>query len=154
MSSTADETQDAERIVVGVDGSRSSRDALAWAARQAGLTRAPLAVVITWRLPVDYGELTWWPEDLDLAADAKAVLGQAVEEVIGPDPGISLTAKVVEGYPSLVLIDESETAALLVVGCRGHGEFAGMLLGSVSEFVATHAHCPVVIVRGDAEPRP
>ena len=149
----ADEREHAERIVVGSDGSRSSHDALAWAARQAGLTRAPLSVVIAWHYPTDYGDVGWWPEDMDLAADAKSVLDQAIEEVFGPDPGISLTAAVVQGHPSLVLVDESETAALLVVGCRGHGEFAGMLLGSVSEFVATHAQCPVVIVRGDVEPR-
>ena len=149
----ADEREHAERIVVGIDGSRSSPDALAWASRQAGLTRAPLSVVIAWHYPTDYGYMNWLPEGVDFAADAKSVLDQTIEEVLGPDPGISLTAARVQGPPSLVLVDESETAALLVVGCRGHGEFAGMLLGSVSEFVAAHAHCPVIIVRGDAAPR-
>jgi nucleotide-binding universal stress UspA family protein len=55
-----------------------------------------------------------------------------------------------EGHPAQVLLDAGETAELLVVGNRGHGGFSGMLLGSVSQYLVTHAHCPVVVVR-DAE---
>jgi nucleotide-binding universal stress UspA family protein len=54
------------------------------------------------------------------------------------------------GHPAQVLIDQSEEAGLLVVGSRGHGAFTGMMLGSVSLYCVTHAHCPVVVVRGDA----
>ncbi|MGA2037092.1 MAG: universal stress protein [Acidimicrobiales bacterium] len=66
---------------------------------------------------------------------------------------MELTTVVMEGHPARVLPDESKTASLVVVASRGNGEFAGMLLGSVSEFLTTHAHCPVV-VRGDRAQQP
>jgi nucleotide-binding universal stress UspA family protein len=151
MTSTPDNIERSHRIVVGIDGSDSSRAALAWAARQAALTSAPLTVIITWHYPTDYGYPVMWLEDMDFAADAKSLLGESVSEVLGSHPKIAVTPEVVEGHPALVLVDESKDAALLVVGSRGHGEFTGMLLGSVSEFVSTHAHCPVVIIRGTIE---
>ena len=154
MSTTASEPESHERIVVGVDGSASAHVALIWAVRQAELSGAPLTVLTTWEYPTNYGYPVAWPEDLDFAADAKTVLEAAVEEVRNAHPEIVITATVAEGHPSLVLVDESTSAGLVVVGSRGHGEFAGMLLGSVSEFVATHAHCPVVIVRGVEEAKP
>jgi nucleotide-binding universal stress UspA family protein len=91
------------------------------------------------------------PADMDFAADAKQLLEESVGAVLGAHPEIAATTEVVEGHPALVLVDASKTAALLVVGSRGHGEFTGMLLGSVSEFLSTHAHCPVVIIRGVLE---
>ena len=147
---TAPGNERTERIVVGVDGSEQSRAALAWAARQAKLTGAPLVVLTTWEYPTSYGYAVPWPGSVDFAADAKSVLDGAVAEVLGPETGIDFTIEVLEGHAALVLKDASRTAALLVVGSRGHGEFTGMLLGSVSEFLATHAHCPLVIIRGDA----
>lgn len=151
MTSTPGNIERSHRIVVGIDGSKSSRAALAWAARQAALTSAPLTVLITWSYPTNYGYLAMWPEDMDLAANAKSVVEESVNEVLGSHPEIAVTTEVVDGHPALVLVDESKNAALLVVGSRGHGEFTGILLGSVSEFVATHAHCPVVIIRGTLE---
>jgi nucleotide-binding universal stress UspA family protein len=139
-----------ERIVVGIDGSSSSRAALAWAAHQAELTSAPLTVIVTWFFPTSYGYPIGWPEDFNPAADAKTILDESVQEVLGGAPSIPVTTEVVEGHPSVVLVEASKSAALVVVGSRGHGEFAGMLLGSVSEFLSTHAHCPVVIIRGDS----
>ena len=139
------------RIVVGIDGSEHSKAALTWAAREAKLTGVPLTVVTTWEFPNSYGYPVPWPEDVDFAADAKIVLDETVTSVLGSSPTIELTGEVVEGHAALVLEDLSKTATLLVVGSRGHGEFAGMLLGSVSEFLATHAHCPLVIIRGDGE---
>jgi nucleotide-binding universal stress UspA family protein len=139
------------RIVVGVDGSDHSKVALAWAAREATMTGAPLTVVTTWEFPTNYGYLVPWPEDLDFAAEAKNVLVETVAEVLGETPTIEPTLEVVRGHAALVLEDLSRSSGLLVVGSRGHGEFTGMLLGSVSEFLATHAHCPLVIIRGDGE---
>lgn len=135
------------RIVVGVDGSEHSKVALAWAVHQATLTGDPLTVVMTWEFPNSYGYPVPWPENVDFAADAKTVLEETVTAALGASPTIPLTRDVVQGHPALVLEDASRTSALLVVGSRGHGEFAGMLLGSVSEHLATHAHCPLVIVR-------
>jgi nucleotide-binding universal stress UspA family protein len=136
-------------IVVGVDGSESSKAALEWAAQQASLTETPLVAIATWEWPTSYGAMVAWPENIDFEADARSMLGQSVDQVLGTDHRAEVTQRVFHGHPAPVLEDASRDAALLVVGCRGHGEFAGMLLGSVSEFLATHAHCPVVIVRGD-----
>lgn len=147
MTSTTDNNDRPERIVAGVDGSPSSIAALAWAARQASVTKAPLTAVTTWSFPTTYGYPLAWPEDFDPAADAKSTLEASINEVLGSHPSISVTTEIVEGHPSVVLVEESKTATLVVVGSRGHGEFAGMLLGSVSEFLSTHAHCPIVIIR-------
>lgn len=90
-----------DKIVVGVDGSESSKAALAWAARQAKLTRAPLEVVSAWEFPTSLGWALPWPEGLDFAAEAEAVavaqLAQLVPEVLEPEPGIELRRTVVEG---------------------------------------------------------
>ncbi len=134
-------------MVVGVDGSEPSLAALRWAARQAELTGAELKAVISWELP----SAAYWvpfPEGLDLEASARKTLASALEETLGPDPAVPVTQVVAQGHPAPVLIDEAAGADLLVVGSRGHGEFAGMLLGSVSEHCVAHAHCPVVVVRG------
>lgn len=137
------------RIVVGIDGSDASKAALAWAARQARLTGAPLQVVITWELPATYGWAAPLPEGLDFEADARGVATEAVAEVIGPDATsqLDLTLSIIEGHPAAVLLRESHDAALVVVGSRGHGSFTGMLLGSVGQHLVAHAACPVVIVR-------
>ncbi len=101
---------------------------------------------------MNYGWMPPWPEDLDPATDSKVAMEDAVAEVLGPDSGIEITTEVIEGSPAHVLAELSKTASLVVVGCRGHGEFAGMLLGSVSEFLTAHAHCPVVVIRDHQEP--
>lgn len=138
-------------IVVGVDGSEHSKVALAWAARQAALTSSTLVVVTAWHLPVNYGWGVPLPDDLDFEADAKAMLESVIKEVLGSDPGIALNTHVTEGHPARVLTEESKGASLIVVASRGHGEFAGMLLGSVSEYLTAHSHCPVVVVRDAQE---
>ncbi len=138
-------------IVVGVDGSPSSKKALAWAATQARLTGSRLYAIATWHTPLSYGWPPPWPEGFNQEAESKAVLEETVAEVLGTDPEIEITTEVLEGYPALLLAERSRSASLMVVGCRGHGEFAGMLLGSVSEYLSTHAHCPVVIIRDHEE---
>ncbi|MGA7418333.1 MAG: universal stress protein [Acidimicrobiales bacterium] len=139
-----------KKIVVGVDGSDSSKAALVWGLRQARLTGAPLQVVMAWDYPLTYGWMVV-PEGVDLGADAASELERVVKEVTeaenAADPAVEITNNVIQGHPAVVLMTEAENAALVVVGSRGHGEFAGMLLGSVSEHLSTHAPCPVLIVR-------
>lgn len=133
-------------IVVGVDGSESSKEALRWAARQAELTGDDLRVIMSWEIP----SMAYWaplPEGLDFDKETRVALHQAVTDVLGDNPRVAVTEVVREGHPAPVLLAESSTAELLVVGSRGHGEFTGMLIGSVSEHCVTHASCPVVVVR-------
>lgn len=135
-----------ERIVVGVDASEPSKDALRWAARQAKLTDAHLHVVMAWAIP----SVGYWapiPQGLDLGKEAGTALQRTLDEVLGTEPDVSFSSAVVEGHPALVLLEQAKDADLLVVGSRGHGEFTGMLIGSVSEHCVTHAECPVVVVR-------
>lgn len=133
-------------IVVGVDASESSKEALRWAARQSELTGDELRVVMSWEIP----SMAYWaplPEGLDFDKETRASLHQTVTEVLGDNPPVTVTEVVREGHPAPVLLAESSQAELLVVGSRGHGEFTGMLIGSVSEHCVTHANCPVVVVR-------
>jgi nucleotide-binding universal stress UspA family protein len=134
-------------IVVGVDGSDSSRRALRWAADQAKLTGAELTVVTTWEYPPTLGWAPPYPSDFDPNTDAEKAVGETVKAVLGADPGVVVHMTVTEGHPAFVLTAAARGAELLVVGSRGHGAFAGMLLGSVSEYCAAHAPCPVVVVR-------
>jgi nucleotide-binding universal stress UspA family protein len=135
-------------IVVGLDGSDSSMQALTWALRQAQLTGASVEVVAAWHIPVSWG----WGVPITPAAspqpDTEKMLEDALQPVRQHYPDIAIGSRVKEGHPAEVLVDASRGADLLVVGSRGHGEFAGMLLGSVSEHCVTNAHCPVVVIRG------
>lgn len=133
-------------IVVGVDASDPSKEALRWASRQAELTGDELRVVMSWEIP----SMAYWapvPEGLDFEKETGQVLHRTVVEVLGEHPTVAVTELVREGHPAPVLLAESAHADLLVVGSRGHGEFTGMLIGSVSEHCVTHASCPVVVVR-------
>jgi nucleotide-binding universal stress UspA family protein len=132
------------RIVVGVDGSDASIDAMRWAADQAALTSCDLEVLTSWHFPSQWAE--WVAEGIDWDARAKALLEDTLAAVhIQKDIEITRTAR--SGHPAEVLTDASTGADLLVVGSRGHDGFTGMLLGSVSSHVAAHANCPVVVVR-------
>ena len=135
-------------VVVGVDGSPSSKAALRWALDQARLTKARLRAVIAWEVTPYTGWGVLAHEDFGAAAGQ--LLSESVRETLGFDP--PLDVEVVEtvrpGHPAQVLIDESAHGALLVVGSRGRGGFAGTLLGSVSQICVQHAHCPVLVVRG------
>jgi nucleotide-binding universal stress UspA family protein len=135
-----------ERIVVGVDASEPSKEALRWAIRQAELTGAHLEIVIAGEIP----SMAYWsalPEGIDFAKESGTALRQTIDEVLGADPKVSFHADVVEGHPAPILVERSKDADLLVVGSRGHGQFTGMLLGSVSEHCVAHSSCPVVVVR-------
>lgn len=137
-----------ERIVVGVDGSRSSAEALRWADRQAKLTGAIVEAVIAWYYPISYG----FPviANIDWSSEAEAILSRVVKEAIGED-NASILQRAIEGHPTRVLEELSHGAEMLVIGPRGHGGFAGLLLGSVTTHLIGHAACPVTVVRGQAE---
>ena len=134
------------RIVAGIDGSESSREALRWAVRQARLTGAEVHAVFAWQVPSAFGYV---PEvQLDWEAEAGAELERTVKSALDPaDLGL-VHAELVRGHAAEVLLDASAGAELLVVGSRGHGGFTGLMLGSVSQFLVTHASCPVVVIHG------
>ena len=137
------------RIVVGVDGSASSLAALRWAVRQADLTGALLEIVSAWEWPVSYsGWETPPPPDYDPADEARRQLDKAISAVLTPRDAIEVRRSVIEGHPAPVLEALSGAADLVVVGSHGHGELAGMLLGSVSQHCVTHCRCPVAVIRG------
>jgi len=142
------------RIVVGVDGSASSKAALAWAVRQAELTGAGVEAVIAWHYPLMLGGVPFVPigalETADYGEFAAMVLSNAITETVDPDGPVKISSVVRAGNPAQVLLTASEGADLLVVGSRGHGGFTEALLGSVSQACVHHARCPVVIVREPA----
>jgi len=135
------------RIVVGVDGSESSFKALEWASRQAELAGSVVHAVAVWHWPANYGLAVPDPADLDLADAARSTLESALDVARKAHPDVEYQTSVVQGYAAQVLVEESKGAELVVVGSRGHGELVGMLIGSVSEYCVTHAHCPVVVLR-------
>lgn len=141
---------DRPTIVVGVDGSGASADALRWAAGQAQLTGSRLHVICAWRRPVTYGIPADY-SDMDFDNEARRKLDTVLDEVLGSDPMVGVDTQVAEGPAARILVEATPGADLLVVGSRGHGAFAEMLLGSTSQYCAQHASCPVVIVRHPAQ---
>lgn len=137
----------AERILVGVDGSEGSRRALRWAVEEAVARRAVLEPAVVWQSPYHFGEELLYPvAEEKIAAGAKEQLDTAVAEAVGDGQIIDIECSVLHGDAAQTLCDRSAHSDLLVVGSRGHGGFAGLLLGSVSTKCAHHSLCPVVIV--------
>jgi nucleotide-binding universal stress UspA family protein len=135
-------------IVVGVDGSETSKDALRWAAREARREGARLRVVLCWRVPNQfYGGGVPAPIERDLKGESQAAVEEIAKEVLGDDGPSEVSTEAIEGHAAAELVKAAETAELLVVGSRGRGAFAGMLLGSISRYCVSHAACPVVVVR-------
>jgi nucleotide-binding universal stress UspA family protein len=133
-----------QKIVVGIDGSASSIDAFRWAVRQAQLTGSVVEAVMAWQ---DLGGVV--PAGAaDVEAESRRALDGAIEGAFAGAPPVHVIRVVEEGAPAPTLVRRSKDAALLVVGSRGHGAFVGMLIGSVSEYCITHAHCSVVVLRG------
>lgn len=141
-------SQRAGRIVVGVDGSRGARRALRWALAEAGRRGATVDVVHAWSptvlLASPYVSAYVDPE-LE-GNEAKQLLEEVVAEEVDARTGVLVNPFVAEGHAAAVLLDRAEGAELLVVGSRGRGGFAGLLLGSVSQQCVHHATCPVVVV--------
>jgi nucleotide-binding universal stress UspA family protein len=122
-------------------------DALDWAARQAVSTNSTLEVIMTWNWPTNYGWTMAFPTGYDPEESVTKALEGAETTLQGKYPDLEVSGRVMQGHPAPILVDASKGADLLVVGSRGHGEFVGMLIGSVSEYCATHAHCPVLVHR-------
>lgn len=139
-----DETR---RVVVGVDGSPASYEALRWAVRQARLIGATVDAVAAFELP---GAVGWSAPAVDAEFDeawARQEMDDEIRKVILQVGDVPMEQHLVRGGAADALIGASAGAELLVVGSRGRGGFASLLLGSVSQQCATHASCPVVIVR-------
>ncbi|MFF4537187.1 universal stress protein [Streptomyces aureus] len=135
------------RVVVGVDGSASSYEALRWALRYAGLVGGAVDAVAVWELPGLYG---WSGPAVDMDFDeeeSRRRMRAEMAEALGPEAADAVRTRVVHGNAADVLLRAAEGAEILVVGSRGRGGFASALLGSVSQHLAQHATCPVVIVR-------
>ncbi len=138
------------RIVVGVDGSPASEQALRWAVDYAMAVGGTVSAIAAWEYPAFYG----WAGQSVPAVDALnpeelagRILSESVVRVVGDDPGVRISETVMPGGAATVLLEAAKGAALLVVGNRGLGGFSGVLLGSVSRHLTEHAPCPVVVVR-------
>ncbi|WP_433062724.1 universal stress protein [Dactylosporangium sp. CS-033363] len=137
-------------VVVGVDGSRESLQAVVWAAADASRRGRPLHIAHTFtRLPVYAPIAAQALAQLErgMHEAANAIISEASERAQAVAPGVRLTTSIQIESPAQPLLRASERADTLVVGNRGRGGFAGLLLGSVSIELAAHASCPVVIVR-------
>jgi nucleotide-binding universal stress UspA family protein len=145
------------RIVVGVDGSEASRHALDWAVRESRVRPRPLHLLHACGWPLL--DLPLGPDGYRLPASsrtpdgvhtmAEKILSDAAAAV---DPQIPVTTEISSDLPGRALLTASRTAAIIVVGNRGSGGFAGLLLGSVVEQVAAHGRCPVAVVRPASSP--
>ena len=137
-----------ETIVVGVDGSDASVNALRWALHEARLRTARVRVVLAWSYP----QVSTYHEakhvlQIPFADDAAAFLDKVVADTAAAAEGLEIEKKVVEGQAAPALVEAARDASMLVVGSRGLGGFSGLLLGSVSQQCAHHATCNLVIVR-------
>ena len=139
-------------IIVGIDGSEDSAQALRWAAAEAHRRGG--------RLKILTGYTSTWPPEafgypgpsLDYTREPfETIVAEAIGQARAFAPGLDVTGAAVLGDPASELIEASRSAAMVVVGNRGRGGFASLLLGSVSQQVATHAAVPVVVVRGRAD---
>ena len=137
-------------VVVGVDGSTDARFAVDLAAWEAERRHAPLRLVCAFEPVYAYGMVASGYDIDRQARDLDDILVAESARIAGRYRDLTLYAEVVRGLPSSVLIDESASAQLVVVGSRGLGGFASLLLGSVSAQVAAHAKAPVIVVRPPA----
>ena len=146
------------KIVAGVDDSDTARAALRWALEEAKLRGVPVVALHAWESPivplVPVADLAPAVPPIDVvgvstefAAAAEALVRRVVEEVAGSEPGVEVRPVAVEDAASPALVAAVEPDDLLVVGSRGRGGFRGLLLGSVSQQVVSHARCPVVVHR-------
>ena len=138
------------RIVVGVDGSHDARRALEWAIEEAKIRNDEVHVIYAWQFPqamVTMEGMVPPSVNLDFRKEAEQTLDLAITEALsGADAPVPMTKEAMRRPAAPALIAASEGADLLVVGSRGHGGFAGLLLGSVSQQCTHHARCPVVVI--------
>jgi nucleotide-binding universal stress UspA family protein len=153
------------RIVVGVDGSEESAQALAWAIEEGRLREVPIDVVYAydftpeWQKYAGSGALEGLAfdtagqtrsEEAQAREHGEALVHEMIDAVVGADQdGLLITRVVVDhSRPAHYLVEHASNALMLVVGSRGRGALTGLVLGSVSQYCALHARCPLVIVRG------
>jgi nucleotide-binding universal stress UspA family protein len=148
-------------VVVGVDGSPGAKAALRWALAEARLRQTRLRAVHAWApnyvggpyasMTGGYGFVAADEGDYVSAIRqaAEEMLERVIAEMAAEAAGVEIERQAVEGVAAQVLVEAAGAGDLLVVGSRGHGGFAGLLLGSVSQQCAHHARCPVVIVHAD-----
>ncbi|MGO4103690.1 universal stress protein [Leifsonia sp. YAF41] len=150
IQNSVDLPNDYSRIIVGVDGSEGSVKALRHATGLARKFGSAVEAICVWSFPVAYSPLpvAWHPDE-----DAQRIVATVGDTVFGSTWPSWFTATIREGSPADILIAESSSADLIVVGSRGFGGFAGLLLGSVSAQCAEHAHCPVLVVPGGRSTR-
>jgi nucleotide-binding universal stress UspA family protein len=142
-------------IIVGVDGSDHSRSALGWAMREAAQHHLPLTVMTVRPAPVRPATRIFWavrdlPEDRGDEEFARKAIREFADKVateVG-ETALEVTVSVATGDAAEELVRASHDADMLVVGSRGSGGFANLLMGSVSSQVTHHATCPVVVVPG------
>jgi nucleotide-binding universal stress UspA family protein len=137
-------------IIVGIDGSVHSKNALDWAMKEAAIRHAPLTVISVHPVIAGFsGRPVAYPTDDALADQARETALEEVDKTLAqlgvPGPE-TVTVQGVSGFPAEVLITAGRDADMLVVGSRGSGGFSRLLLGSVSSQVTHHAHCPVVVI--------
>jgi nucleotide-binding universal stress UspA family protein len=140
-------------IVVGVDGSEIALHAVRAAAREAAYRHRPLRIVHAFIWPlmkVPLGPAPGAPAEGGLRNQAERCVAEAVAEAGKVAPEVAVSGAVVDGAATAVLLGEARDAALVVLGNRGLGGFAGLLLGSVAVQVSAHANCPVLVVRGES----
>jgi len=138
-------------IVVGTDGSSHSQAAVEWALREAGIRQVPVTVVTVYQVAAVYwGFRPSYPVGDELARKARAIAeeqaGKALSRLCENARPPAVEIRAVYGMPADVLAEAAQEASLLVVGARGAGGFARLLLGSVATQLSHHAHCPLVIV--------
>jgi nucleotide-binding universal stress UspA family protein len=140
-------------IIVGIDGSAHSRRALEWAIKEAAIRQAPLKVVTVHQAAAGWSGPVAYPGDDDLTAQAgKKVQEETDSALEGLNEGHrppSVAVQALNGFPAVALLKAAADAEMIVVGSRGIGGFAKLMLGSVSSQIVQHAHCPVVVVPDD-----
>ena len=135
------------KIVVGVDGSEASVEALRQAQRLAVPLEAEIEALACWEYPNTYSSYVAVGIGR-FKEHAEQLLEDALTKAFGRERPHNVDARLVEGFARTILIEASKNADLLVLGPRGHGGFAGLLLGSVTSACIAHAHCPVIAARG------
>lgn len=147
-------TRPGPTVVVGVDGSEPARRAVRWASREAVRRGLPLRVVTAfeWMRGQPIGQIGLGESYRDIMLGvARRQLAEAVRVAEEEQPALEVQSQLVVGFPIPVLTAEAQRAELVVIGDRGLGGVAGLLVGSVAVALAAHGECPVVVVRGEAE---
>jgi nucleotide-binding universal stress UspA family protein len=137
-------------IVVGVDGSSHSQNALNWALAESALRQVPvIALAVAPAATSIFGITGQFDPSQETLEKVHRAVQAEVDEAVASHPGQTVTVRVVSGVPADEVIKASEGADMVVLGARGTGGFKRLAMGSVSSQVSRHAHCPVVVVPGE-----